>query len=50
MKPPLFVLLLLAASPAWGQAPAMPAEVAKFVRVSAPVIALAHVRSLQRET
>ncbi|HYX70514.1 MAG TPA: amidohydrolase family protein [Terriglobales bacterium] len=44
MKHPLFALLLLAALPAWGQTPAMPPEVAKFIRVNAPVVALTHVR------
>jgi imidazolonepropionase-like amidohydrolase len=35
---------LLAALPACGQGPAVPAEVAKFIKVSAPVVALIHVR------
>jgi len=44
MKRPLLVFLLLAALPAAAQNPVLPPEVAKFVRVSAPVVALTHVR------
>ena len=44
MKRLVFALLLLAVLSAWGQSPAVPAEVAKFVKVSAPVVALTHVR------
>lgn len=44
MKRLLLAVCMLAAATALAQAPAMPPEVAKFVRVKAPVVALTHVR------